>query len=100
MANEHSGRRPIRLAAAAALLALAGCDEPAAPASAVAQSGAAVSRAMSYEVAIAIATAERNRAIAECNARPAPERGTCVTVARANWESGKAALDDLRGDQR
>lgn len=100
MATEHAAGRPIRLAAAAALLALAGCDGPAKPAPAVAETGAAVSQAMSYEVAIAIATADRNRAVRECNARPAPERATCVTVARANWESGKAALDDLRGDQR
>lgn len=100
MATEQGAGRPVRLAVAAALLALAGCDEAAEPASAVAESGAAVAQAMSYEIAIAIAAADRNRAIKECNARPAPERETCVTVARANWESGKAALEDLRGDQR
>ena len=36
---------------------------------------------MSYEVAIAIAAADRNRAVRECGARPEPERETCITVA-------------------
>lgn len=100
MAIDPLAGRALRLAIAAALLSLAGCDEAAAPAPAPADTDAAVPEAMSYEVAIAIAAADRNHAIRECDARPEAERGTCVTVARANWDTAKAAADGLRGDQR
>jgi hypothetical protein len=100
MATDPPARRAVRLAIAAALLSLAGCDEAATPAPAPAPPAAPPSQAMSYEVAIAIAAADRNRALRDCGARPEPERDTCITVARANWDSARAALDALRGDQQ
>lgn len=98
MASDRPAGRPVRSAIAAALLSLAGCNGTEAPARAEARTAPA--QAMSYEVAIAIATADRNRAVEECGVRPEPERATCVTVARANWDAARAALDDLRGDQQ
>ncbi len=98
MATEPPAGLAIRLAIAAALLSLAGCDEAAAPAPA--PIAAPSPQEMSYEVAIAIAAADRNRAIRDCGTRPEPERETCMTVARANWDIARAALDGLRGDQQ
>lgn len=100
MATDPPAGRPVRLAIAAALLSLGGCEEAATPAPVLAETGAGAPQAMSYEVAIAIAAADRNRAIRECGARPEPERETCITVARANWDIAKAAVDDLRRDQQ
>jgi ABC-type uncharacterized transport system auxiliary subunit len=54
---------------------------------------------MSYEVAIAIAAADRNRAFEQCAARPAAERPRCRTQVQAEWDAARAALEDLRGDQ-
>ena len=99
MANDPPAGRAVRLVIAA-LLSLAGCDESATPAPVPAEVAAPPPQAMSYEVAIAIAAADRNRAIRECGTRPEPERETCITVARANWDIAKAAVDDLRGDQQ
>lgn len=100
MATDPVAGGAVRLAIAAALLSLAGCDEAATPAAAPAETAAPPAQAMSYEVAIAITAADRNRAIRECGARPEPERETCITVARANWDIARAAVDDLRGDQQ
>jgi hypothetical protein len=99
MATDRPAGRSVRIAIAAALLALSGCGESAPPAPALAEPAAAIAETMSYEVAIAIAAADRNRAIRDCGARPELERRTCITVAHANWEIAKAAVDDLRGDQ-
>ncbi|MGE0031629.1 MAG: hypothetical protein AB7T20_10960 [Steroidobacteraceae bacterium] len=100
MAADPPGGHAARLAIAAALLSLAGCDEASTPVPAPAHSGTGAPHAMSYEVAIAIAAADRNRAVRECGARPQPERQTCITVADANWETAKVAAGDLRGDQQ
>jgi hypothetical protein len=99
MAADPLAGHAVCLAIAAALLSLAGCDEAATPVPAPAQSAATPPQVMSYEVAIAIAAADRNRAVKECGTRPEPERKTCITVADANWNAEKQALDDLRGDQ-
>jgi hypothetical protein len=53
---------------------------------------------LSYEVGIATAAANRNRALRECDLRPQPERGACVEVALANWEVERAAMEGLRGE--
>jgi hypothetical protein len=100
MATDPRAGRALCLAIAAALLALAGCNEAATPAPAPSSSAAPPPRVMSYEVAIAIAAADRNRAVRDCGARPEPERDTCITVARANWDTARSALDALRGDQQ
>ena len=97
MATDPPAGRTARLAIAAALLSLAGCEETAAPAPVVI--AAPAPQAMSYEVAIAIAAADRNRAVSDCGLRPEPERETCITVADANWDAAKATLRDLRKDQ-
>jgi len=99
MAADPPDGHAARLAIAAALLSLAGCDKPSTPVSVPAPSGTRAPRAMSYEVAIAIAAADRNRAVRDCGARPEPERDTCITVVRANWDAARSALDALRGDQ-
>ena len=100
MANDLPAWRTVRLAIAAALLSLVGCDEAAAPAPEPAEIATLPPQEMSYEVAIAIAAADRNRAVKDCGARPEPERDTCITVADANWDAAKKAIDDLRGDQQ
>lgn len=100
MATDPAAWHVVRLLVVAALLSLAGCNEAVTPAPAPAPSAAPPAQAMSYEVAIAIAAADRNRAVRDCGARPEPERATCITVARANWETAMAALHALRGDQQ
>ena len=100
MVSDRPAGRAVRIAIAAALFSLAGCDEAATPAHVPAETGAGAPESMSYEVAIAIAAADRNRAIRDCAARPEQERETCMTVAHANWDIAKSAADDLRGDQQ
>lgn len=93
-------RLPVALAAAAALLC--GCAES--------QTDEAIEQAaqpvpepapetMSYEVAIAIAAANRNRALERCEARPAAERRRCRSAIETEWDAARSALEDLRGDQ-
>lgn len=54
---------------------------------------------MSYEVAIAIAAANRNRAFEQCAARPAAERRRCRSEIESEWDAARAELEDLRGDR-
>jgi hypothetical protein len=54
---------------------------------------------MSYEVAIAIAAANRNRALEQCAALPAAGRSRCRAEVQSDWDVARAALEDLRGDQ-
>jgi hypothetical protein len=100
MATDPAAGHVVRLLIAAALLSLAGCDEAATPAPVPSDTADSPPQAMSYEVAIAIAAADRNRAVRNCGARPEPERETCIIVADANWDAAKAAIQDLRRDQQ
>lgn len=54
---------------------------------------------MSYEVSIAIAAANRKRALRDCEDRAPDERGQCRSEIESDWDIAKAALADLRGDQ-
>ncbi len=54
---------------------------------------------MSYEVSIAIAAANRKRALRDCEERAPDERRGCRDEIEADWDIAKAALADLRGDQ-
>jgi nitrate/nitrite-specific signal transduction histidine kinase len=54
--------------------------------------------AMSYEVAIAIAAANRNRALEQCDTAAAVRR-RCRDAVLAEWETTRAALQGLREDQ-
>lgn len=55
--------------------------------------------AMSYEVAIAIAAANRKRAFEQCAARPAAERRRCRSEIESEWDAARAELEGLRGDR-
>jgi hypothetical protein len=54
----------------------------------------------SYEVAIAIAAANRRKAEAACDPQPAAEREACLAAIAAEWNTTRTALDDLRGEQQ
>jgi hypothetical protein len=54
----------------------------------------------SYEVAIAIAAANRRKAETACDTRPAAEREACLAAIAAEWNTTRTALDDLRGEQQ
>lgn len=54
---------------------------------------------MSYEVSIAIAAANRKRALRDCEERASDERPRCRSEVESDWDIAKAALADLRGDQ-
>ena len=58
----------------------------------------AVPEMTSYEVAIAIAAANRKKAEADCETRPAKEREACMTEVETDWSTTRTALDDLRGE--
>ena len=53
----------------------------------------------SYEVAIAIAAANRKKAEADCSSRPTAERETCLSAIASEWDTTRTALEDLRGEQ-
>lgn len=53
----------------------------------------------SYEVAIAIAAANRRKAEAACDAQSPAERESCLASIAAEWNTTRTALDDLRGEQ-
>jgi len=86
------------IAIAACALLLAACADPPAPPPQV-EPPAAPRETTSYEVGIATAAANRNRALHDCEARPVEERAACNAVAMANWESERLAVEDLRGEQ-
>lgn len=104
-------RPSLLIVLAALLVALAGCAEPGEPGAGVSEPASAVNSEIpapsetpapisaSYEVAIATAAANRNRALEECEARLDAERPACIEVALANWETERAATNDLRGEQ-
>ncbi|MEX2149758.1 MAG: hypothetical protein WD793_06065 [Steroidobacteraceae bacterium] len=54
----------------------------------------------SYEVAIAIAAANRRKAEAACESQPAAEREACLASIATEWNTTRTALDDLRGEQQ
>jgi hypothetical protein len=54
----------------------------------------------SYEVAIAIAAANRRKAEAACDSQPPAEREACLAAIAAEWNTTRTALDDLRGEQQ
>lgn len=105
---------------ATALLAAAGCspeppapvnDEPptvpaddlpssVAPSSSTPASNDDPGNMTSYEVAIAIAAANRRKAESECDTRPAAERDACFAAIATEWNTTRTALDDLRGEQQ
>jgi len=97
MAERVMPGHPAAVAIAACVLLLAACAEPPAPAPRAAPP-APPRQTTSYEVAVATAAAARNRALHACEARPVEERAACIAVAMANWETNRAAVDDLRGE--
>lgn len=54
----------------------------------------------SYEVAIAIAAANRRKAEAACDSQPAAQRESCLASIATEWNTTRTALDDLRGEQQ
>lgn len=52
----------------------------------------------SYEVAIAIAAANRKKAEADCDTRPTSQRNDCMTEVETDWSTTRSALEDLRGE--
>jgi hypothetical protein len=54
----------------------------------------------SYEVAIAIAAANRRKAEVTCDSQPPAEREVCLAAIAAEWNTTRTALDDLRGEQQ
>ena len=68
------------------------------PAKTSAASGDAVPEMTSYEVAIAIAAANRKKAEADCDTRPTQEREACMTDVETDWSTTRSALEDLRGE--
>jgi hypothetical protein len=94
--------RRVRAAGAVAALALSACGSgPAGDQIAQAARPAPPDgpTRMSYEVAIAIAAANRNRALEQCAALPAAGRSRCRAEVQSDWDVARAALEDLRGDQ-
>lgn len=63
-------------------------------------SGNKVPDMTSYEVAIAIAAANRKKAEADCDTRPTEERQSCLTLVETDWTTTRSALEDLRGEQQ
>ena len=68
------------------------------PARTAPKSGDAVPDMTSYEVAIAIAAANRKKAEADCDTRPTEEREACMTGVETDWSTTRSALEDLRGE--
>lgn len=68
------------------------------PAKSVPTSSATVPDMTSYEVAIAIAAANRRKAEADCDTRPTQEREACMTGVETDWSTTRSALEDLRGE--
>jgi hypothetical protein len=54
----------------------------------------------SYEVAIAIAAANRKKAESDCDTLPTEERESCMTGLETDWTTTRSALEDLRGEQQ
>jgi uncharacterized lipoprotein len=54
----------------------------------------------SYEVAIATAAADRNKAIERCHAQPQAVRTQCEQEANAAFGDAQKQLEDLRGNQQ
>ena len=54
----------------------------------------------SYEVAIAIAAANRRKAEAGCESLPSSRRENCLTGVATEWDTTRTALEDLRGEQQ
>lgn len=54
----------------------------------------------SYEVAIAIAAANRRKAEAACDSQTAAQRESCLAAIATEWNTTRTALDDLRGEQQ
>jgi len=89
----------MRIVLLTAILFLAGCDPAPRAMQADQRPLPSATGTTSYEVAIAIAAANRNRAFRECDDRSAPERNPCRAEIESQWDIAKAALEDLRGDQ-
>jgi hypothetical protein len=70
------------------------------PAKTVPASGRTVPDMTSYEVAIAIAAANRKKAESDCDTRPTQEREACMTEVETDWSTTRSALEDLRGEQQ
>ena len=63
------------------------------------QTSSSVSNMSSYEVAIAIAAANRRKAEADCETRATEERESCLAAIASEWDTTRTALEDLRGEQ-
>ncbi|MGB5131597.1 MAG: CHASE3 domain-containing protein [Steroidobacteraceae bacterium] len=104
-ARRSGGNESLVAMLLAGFLILAGCGDAPKSAAHVAASpppppaASAASQTTSYEVAIAIAAANRNRDLKQCDAGPVPERKDCEARVGAEWEATKGSLEDLRGNQ-
>ena len=70
------------------------------PTSPPAQTSGSHPEMTSYEVAIAVAAANRKKAEADCEARQGTERKNCLAAISAEWDTTRTALEDLRGEQQ
>jgi hypothetical protein len=70
------------------------------PPSSYATTGSKVPEMTSYEVAIAIAAANRKKAEAGCESLPSAKRENCLSGVATDWNTTRTALDDLRGEQQ
>lgn len=70
------------------------------PAHSTSTSASNVPDMTSYEVAIAIAAANRKKAEADCDTRPTEEREACMKDVETDWSTTRSALEDLRGEQQ
>lgn len=101
--NATTQRFGVLLAACAAIVSA--CGGPAEQGSQPARSADVAVQAVpakiapSYEVAIAIAAADRNRALGECESLPEKERASCRDDAARRFDATRAGLQDSRGDQ-
>ncbi len=111
----NTGRRTglfMRAGALAALLLLGACDrepevdtveqaKPALPPAIIPPAEVADPAAPpSYEVGIATAASDRNRAKEKCTEKSGRLRALCEAEADAAFSSAEAGLEDLRGNQQ
>jgi hypothetical protein len=70
------------------------------PASATSAASRKQSDMTSYEVAIAIAAANRKKAEADCESLPTADRKNCLAGVVTDWNTTRTALEDLRGESQ
>jgi hypothetical protein len=91
------GRAPAQQAAANVDAADAG---PLAPAIVAPEESETPTGPPSYEVAIATAAADHNKALVRCDSQPEVVRTQCEQEANAAFSEAQGQLQDLRGNQQ